>query len=139
MDHDINSKTEIAEWVKRYAQELYRWAFHKTSDRALSEDLAQETFLAAVENFAAFKGESQPKTWLFGILQHKIAGHYREVLRQGIAQPSPEASVEAFFNAADRWEAATVPASWTCLFWNALKTCESNDQKRFVIPFAPRP
>lgn len=112
MDHETISKAEVAEWVKRYTQELYRWALHKTSDPELAEDLVQETFLAAVENLAAFKRESQPKTWLFGILKNKIAGHFRESLRRGISQPLPEVSDEAFFDLGGRWEAEAAPSSW---------------------------
>lgn len=109
----INARTELAEWVRLYTKDLYAWAFRKTSDRELSEDLVQETFLAAAENMAAFKKESQPKTWLVGILKNKIADHYRKVLRQGTVTLLPGDGFAAFFASGGHWQQATVPQPWS--------------------------
>ncbi len=72
----------IKAWVKQYSGELYSWAFYKTSDKELSEDMVQDTFVAAFKGFKDFKGESEVKTWLFGILKNKIADHYRKQQRR---------------------------------------------------------
>ena len=108
----INSKTELAEWVRLYTKELYAWAFRKTSDRELSEDLVQETFLAAAESIASFKNESQPKTWLYGILKNKIAEHYRKSLRQNITTTLPSDEIATFFTSNGRWSETAVPQPW---------------------------
>ncbi len=52
-------------WVEMYSDNMFSWALHKTSSKETSEDLVQETFLAAVQSFDKFKGDSNPKTWLF--------------------------------------------------------------------------
>ncbi len=109
---DAGRRAEINSWVRQYTQELYRWAYHKTSDHQLSEDLVQETFLSAVESFQAFKRKSQPKTWLFGILKNKIAGHYRDTLRQHTMQPFDEIAAGHYFDATGRWEANGRPSPW---------------------------
>ncbi len=106
------SKTELTEWVKLYTRELYSWAFQKTSDRQLSEDLVQETFLAAAESRGSFKRESQPKTWLYGILKNKIAEHYRKSLRQNITTTLPPDELLAFFDDNGQWEKSAAPQSW---------------------------
>lgn len=64
-------------WVKRYADVMLNFAFRKTSDLSLSEDLVQETFLAALKARENFKGNSQEKTWLFSILENKITDYFR--------------------------------------------------------------
>ncbi|MDN3669041.1 sigma-70 family RNA polymerase sigma factor [Echinicola jeungdonensis] len=65
-------------WVNEYENELYSWAFYKTSEREVSEDLVQDTFLSAYRSYNSFKGNSSPKTWLFKILNNKIIDYYRK-------------------------------------------------------------
>lgn len=67
----------VEKWFHQYSDELYTWAMHKTSSRETSEDLVQETFLSATRGFNGFKNNSNPKTWLFAILNNKIIDHYR--------------------------------------------------------------
>lgn len=72
------NKTSLTQWVNSYTDELYSWACHKVSDNELARDLVQDTFLAANEKIESFKGESSPKTWLFGILNNKIIACLQE-------------------------------------------------------------
>jgi RNA polymerase sigma-70 factor (ECF subfamily) len=44
----------------------------KTSSKEIAEDLVQDTFLAAFHKIDSFEGKSQPKTWLFSILNNKV-------------------------------------------------------------------
>lgn len=111
MDNTIN-KTELSNWVRQYTQSLYDWAYHKTSDRQLSEDLVQDTYLAAAEKMASFKKNSRPKTWLFGILKNKIADHYRQSLRKNITTPLPPDELSGFFKSNDRWQKNAMPQPW---------------------------
>ena len=103
---------ELTEWVRRYTKELFVWAYQKTADRQLAEDLVQETFLAAAEGRAGFRGDSQPKTWLLGILKNKIAEYYRKMLRQQIAAPLPADDLSAFFDRSGHWEKMARPMVW---------------------------
>ncbi|MEZ7515828.1 sigma-70 family RNA polymerase sigma factor [Flavobacterium frigidarium] len=74
--------TNILEnWVSQFSDELFSWAFYKTSSKETAEDLVQETFLSAYRKLANFEGKSQPKTWLFAILNNKIVDHYRLAAR----------------------------------------------------------
>jgi RNA polymerase sigma-70 factor (ECF subfamily) len=65
-------------WVDRYGDALYGFALARVSNKQTAEDLVQETFLAAVKSQERFKGQSSEKTWLFGILKHKVIDHYRK-------------------------------------------------------------
>src|SRR5512134_763129 len=58
---------------------LYRFAVKVVRDPALAEDLVQDTFLAALAGAGnRFAGRSSVRTWLTGILKHKIADALRE-------------------------------------------------------------
>lgn len=70
---DVNPK----EWVSKYADLLYQFAFFRLNDDELAKDLVQETFLSALVKVESFKARSSEKTWLTAILKHKIADIYR--------------------------------------------------------------
>lgn len=46
--------------------------------REVAEDLVQDTLLAAVKAQATFGRRSSVRSWLLGILKHKIIDHYRK-------------------------------------------------------------
>lgn len=73
-----NNKTEPSQWVRQYADYLYRFAMQRVRDEEHARDLVQDTFLAALEKFDQFKGLSSVGTWLTAILKNKIADHYRK-------------------------------------------------------------
>ncbi|HSR49283.1 MAG TPA: sigma-70 family RNA polymerase sigma factor [Acidobacteriota bacterium] len=74
--------SQAAEWVNLYADYLYRYAMLRLRDKQASEDVVQETFLAALQSFKNFKGRSSVKTWLVNILKHKIVDHIRRCCRE---------------------------------------------------------
>jgi RNA polymerase sigma-70 factor (ECF subfamily) len=51
-------------------------------DPARAEDMVQETFLAALKAVQSFAGRSAERSWLVGILKHKILDHYRKAGRE---------------------------------------------------------
>lgn len=48
-------------------------------DRAVAEELTQQTFVEAVRRRATFRGEADPLTWVTGIARHKLADHFRRL------------------------------------------------------------
>jgi len=67
---------------------LLRVAHLQLRDPDLAEDVVQETLLAALSAQAGFTGKSSVKTWLTGILKHKIVDAIRQKQRQPIIQAS---------------------------------------------------
>jgi RNA polymerase sigma factor (sigma-70 family) len=51
---------------------LYHYALKKLDDTALIQDLIQDTFLVALENYDRFEQRSSELTWLTAILKYKI-------------------------------------------------------------------
>jgi RNA polymerase sigma-70 factor (TIGR02943 family) len=100
-------------WVDQYGDALFHFALARVSKREIAEDLVQETFLAAVQSQERFKGQSSEKTWLFGILKHKVIDHYRKNKSTVFSQdlwPDPD-NLDGFFNAKGGWQIR--PEHWS--------------------------
>jgi RNA polymerase sigma factor (sigma-70 family) len=63
--------------IRKLEPILYRFALRTTRDPELSRDLTQEALLAAVAQTAAFAERSTLRTWVIGILAHKVIDHRR--------------------------------------------------------------
>lgn len=101
-------------WVDLYADSLFRYALLRIADKTIAEELVQETFVAALsalEN-SQFRGKSAGRTWLTGILKHKILDHLRKKYRNR-AQPFEviqENEIEDAFDARGNWRVK--PGRW---------------------------
>lgn len=98
---------EIQEWIEDYSVALLQRAMFLLSDRQEAEDIVQEVFVAAFEAYPSFKRDSQPKTWLMGILQFKVADFYRKKYRQ-----TGKISLDHFFDAAGSWKSTDLLEPW---------------------------
>ena len=78
-----------ARWLDLHGDALYAYALARTRNATTAEDLVQETLLAAFSGRDAFKGESAERTWLIGILKHKVIDYLR---RQGREVPLADAA-----------------------------------------------
>ena len=70
-----------------HADALLRYAAARVRDRETAEDLVQEVLVTAVGRLGEFSGGSSLRTWLIGILRHKILDHYRWRARHPGDQP----------------------------------------------------
>jgi len=57
--------------VERYHAALQRLAMVFISDRAVAEEIVQETWLAVLKGLPSFEGRSSLKTWIFKILSNR--------------------------------------------------------------------
>ena len=94
---------------------LLRVARLQLRDADLAEDVVQETIVAALSARERFSGRSSVKTWLTGILKHKIVDAIRQKQRQPIiaATFDDETDLDEFdplFKDNGAWEAP--PADW---------------------------
>lgn len=74
-----------AQQLKDHTRYLTAYALRRVSDRSLAEDLVQETLLAALSAEVEFEGRSSLRTWLTGILKHKIADVFRARVRSPLS------------------------------------------------------
>lgn len=70
------------DWLTAHGNYLFNLAVGQVRDAHVAEDLVQETFLAALKARDRFSGRSSERTWLVGILRHKVYDHLRRVCRE---------------------------------------------------------
>ena len=69
-------------WIAQHGDYLFRFAMLKLRDEHLAEDAVQETLLAALQGRQNFAGDSAERTWLVGILKHKVVDLIRKKVRE---------------------------------------------------------
>lgn len=117
---------------------LFRYALLQLRDHELAEDAVQETMLAAWQAAESFEGKAGLRTWLIGILKHKIADHWRRNARETVvaeveADHADTATTENdFFMSDGHWNHG--PSSWhdpeksfeQQAFWSVFEACQNN-------------
>lgn len=89
---------QVTEWVNLHADTLLNRALFLLSNKEEAEDLVQEVFLTAFRSFKSFRGDSQPLTWLYSILNHKVADAYRLKYKS-----PPVIHFDRFFDQSGEW------------------------------------
>ncbi len=139
--------SDPAAWVDQHGDALYRYALSRLGDPAAAEDLVQETFLAALAGRGDFRGESAERSWLVGILRHKLCDLLRQRCRE---QPLPaeaegDAVADAMFQPDGHWRKA--PATWDAEpgelagrreFWSVFAACREGLPERQAAVFTLR-
>ncbi len=70
---------------------LMKLARLQLRNEAWAEDVVSETMIAAIEQSKSFEARSKLRTWVIGILKHKIVDHLRRQMRE----VSIEAQIES--------------------------------------------
>lgn len=134
MEVSTGKHAETTNWVNEYSDALYAFTIQRVSNKHISKDIVQETFLAAWKNYDAYKREVSAKNWLFIILKSKIADHFRKTARKFTEELTVNHTEDPFFDAADHWAKGYYPKEWdinynshieTKEFYTALNTCRS--------------
>ena len=99
---------------------LLRYASLQLRDAQAAEDAVQETLLAALAGESGFGQRASLRTWLTGILKHKIIDAIRKAGRE--APAAGEDEFDALFDERGHW--IEMPAAWS-------DPDASLDQKRF--------
>ncbi len=74
----MTKKSSPSQWLELYGDILYRYALRMVNHPETAEDIVQETFIAAYKGHANYSGKSTEKTWMIGILKHKVIDFYRK-------------------------------------------------------------
>lgn len=62
---------------RQHHRRVYALCVRMSGDRALAEDLTQETFVTAWRKLGSFRGEAEFSTWLHRVAVNTVLGHQR--------------------------------------------------------------
>jgi RNA polymerase sigma-70 factor (ECF subfamily) len=107
---DTTASLDPARWLQKYGDFLYRYALRQLRDPAQAEDMVQETLLAALEARAGYAERASEKTWLTGILKHKIVDFIRKQVREcpaedigALSDAVAASDIDHLFDARGHW------------------------------------
>ena len=150
---DKKAQIDPTDWLGEHGDYLYRYALVRVRDTAAAEDLLQETLLAAMRSVHLHEGRSSERTWLVGIMKHKVFDYFRRLARTPEFQISNEDGLEDLdcFESdgpwPGHWREGWAPISWpadaaTLLesreFWETLDRCLTRLSPRMAIAFTLR-
>lgn len=150
----VEWNVDPALWVDEHGDYLFRYAVMRVRNETRAEDLVQETLLAAIQSMSSYAGKAKERTWLTGILKHKIIDWYRKSAKE---QPLDDADgellseVEKFFERNDvwngHWNNKLQPHNWDTSpeatyqeaeFFSVLQNCLSKLPERVAGVFMLR-
>jgi RNA polymerase sigma-70 factor (TIGR02943 family) len=104
--------TNFAQQVESLRPQLLRYARSQLRNDAWAEDAVSDTLLAALERPQSFTGASALKTWLVGILKHKLIDQLRRHAREATVLDADDGEdLDALlFDETGHWRDA--PANW---------------------------
>ena len=146
---NVAQLSDPQDWVEQHGDYLFRIALLRVRDDVVAEDVVQETLLAALQARERFEGQSSERTWLVGILKHKIIDHFRKASRE---QARPEGNdiereVNELFDGKGYWKDKSAgPKEWVDpshavdrqQFWEAMKHCLAELPPRMARAFSLR-
>ncbi|THE10746.1 RNA polymerase sigma factor [Bacillus timonensis] len=65
----MREKEIISDWFHQYSDDIYNFLLYRVG-KADVEDLVQEVFIKAMKGLHTFKGNSNPRTWLYSIARN---------------------------------------------------------------------
>lgn len=104
--------SDFARQVEALRTQLLRFARAQLRNDAWAEDAVSDTVVAALERPQSFGGQSQLKTWLVGILKHKVVDQLRRHAREATVMVADDGEDldEQLFDATGHWR--ELPQDW---------------------------
>ena len=144
-----SAQATLIQWIDEHSDYLLRYCKKYVRAEDVAEDLVQDTFLVAVQSYEKFQGRSAPRTWLVGILRHKIYDRLRIVGREEPidGEALEKRQLDHLFDSAEHWRASTGPLQWGASpenvvsnrqFLNVLESCLGKLPDKFRAAFLLR-
>lgn len=138
-------------WLTDHGDYLFRYAMLHLRDEHHAEDAVQETLLAAIQGKKSYTGQSSERTWLVGILKHKIIDAIRKKTREPImeyideqSEHASEVAIDSLFDERGEW--ICPPQSWgnpekmleQKRFWDVFTECLQNLPPQLAMIYSLR-
>lgn len=147
----IQPGLDPSKWLDCHGDYLYRYALVRVRDAAIAEDLLQETLLAAIGSCHRHEGRSSERTWLVGIMKHKLIDQVRRITRTVQLQLTEDDGDREFFAIAGpkqgHWRDDRAPLGWNVdaarllesrEFWETFNQCLAQLPQQIAIAFTLR-
>lgn len=95
---------ELARIIERYQRAVYAVAFSGLRDRALADDVTQETFVVAWRRFGELRDEHRLGAWLCGIARNQARDLRKRRSRESLGEVDDVADSKTPFDALDEAE-----------------------------------
>ena len=118
-----------------------RKRLHRQED---AEDVVQDTLLSAIKSANSFKGDSQERTWLIGILKHKIVDCIRKSSKHEHRELLEETDGDFCENSGQRlmpqeWQRSPEESMEQQEFWEQVERCRTalppEQERLFVLKY----
>lgn len=141
--------TDPERWVDEHGDVLYRYALERVRKPEVAQDLVQETLLVAVRTREKFRGGSGIRSWLCGILKHKICDYYRkrgretsftdlEFLAEECADRFVPEGYWVHMNGPREWRPEADEVMHRDEFWKVMRDCLAKLPERIATVFMMR-
>lgn len=112
VDHDAETLPvpSAERWLEEHGDALYAYALGRVRDPHAAEDLVQEALVAGLGAPGGFAGRSAERTWLIGILRHKLLDYLRRILRERPLGETGGDGPDDLFDRRGRWKVS--PSEW---------------------------
>ncbi len=139
----ISDAIDPDRWVEEHGDIMFRYAYVRLKDHAVAEDIVQETFLAAMKARERYQGRSSERSWLMGILRHKLIDYLRKAAREVKIDDQPEGFEDSLLfreSGIPHWR----PPKWQFNprkvfeqkeFWDVFSHCLAKLDKRMNLAF----
>jgi RNA polymerase sigma-70 factor (ECF subfamily) len=110
---EADTSVDPVTWLDDHGDYLFGYAILRVHGREVAEDLVQETLLAGIQRVRSFQERSSVRTWLTGILKHKILDHLRKPASSMVpaaGMDELERWIDGQFTRRGQWK--TPPANW---------------------------
>ena len=105
----VTGDVDFSEVYEKHFQDVYRFALALCRDRALAEELTQDTFVKALESFGSFRGTCKVTTWLCQIARNGYLDHLEKMNRLAPEDERETADGEDFtIRVVDREDTAAI-------------------------------
>ncbi|MES2917406.1 MAG: sigma-70 family RNA polymerase sigma factor [Pseudomonadota bacterium] len=100
-------------WVRQWQGAMLRFARLHLSSHEDAEDAVQDTFAAALVADPLTLSGVDPRSYLFGILRHKVMDRLRRRYRAEVTTAQPEDDLDALlFDGRGHWLGDVAPKAW---------------------------
>jgi RNA polymerase sigma-70 factor (TIGR02943 family) len=141
--------TDPERWVDEHGDVLYRYALVRVRKPDVAQDLMQETLLAAMRSYEKFAGQSSVRSWLCGILKHKLGDYYRkrgretsfadlEFLADECAEKFVPEGYWVHMNGPREWRPEADEVMHRDEFWKVMRDCLAKLPERVATVFMMR-